>query len=197
MVSKSKSKQKRKEKSKINIKQKQGTHIKIHIDNSKHTKRGVAKINSRPQPTIIHTNSPSQSQPFLIYNNPLQPPQIPLGDISMVKNTIGEKPRDIVKETLYEQENKPISIGDLQREKYKYEKPIYKETNKGKFDDELMQSVNEQNKSFEERQIEKEILMADIRLLGGYNEEYLNHIKNNKQKLVSYRNTLQKKLPEK
>ncbi len=79
MVSKSKLKQKRKDKSKINIKQKQGTHIKIHIDNSKHTKRGVAKINSRPQPTIIHTNSPSQSQPFLIYNNPIQPPEITLG----------------------------------------------------------------------------------------------------------------------
>jgi hypothetical protein len=39
--------------------------------------------------------------------------------------------------------------------------------------------------------------MADIRLLGGYNEEYLNHIKNNKQKLVSYRNKLQKELNEK
>ncbi len=114
----------------------------------------------------------------------------------MVKNTIGEKPRDIVKETLYEQEKEPISIGDLQKQKYIYEKPIYKETNKGKFNDELMESVNEQSKSVEERQREKEILIADIRLLGGYNEEYLNHIKNNKQKLVSYRYTLQKKLPE-
>ncbi len=86
-------------------------------------------MNPRPQATIIHTNSPSQSQPFLIYNNPLQPPQIPLGYISSLIekkfNTIGEKPR-----TLYEEKTEPIPIGDLQKQKGIYATP-YKETNKG------------------------------------------------------------------
>ncbi len=128
MPSKSKSKEKRKGKGKINIKQKQGTHIKIHIDNSKHTKWGVAKMNPRPQPTnIIHTTSPAQ--PFLLYNNPPKPPEITLGDISSLIekkfNTIGEKPQ-----TLYEEKTEPIPIGDLQNKKIYTQHHIRKITKK-------------------------------------------------------------------
>ncbi len=204
MVSKSKLKQKRKDKSKINIKQKQGTHIKIHIDNSKHTKRGLAKINSRPQPTnIIHTTSPAQ--PFLIYNNPLQPPQIPLGEISKVKNTIGEKPRDIVKQSLYDEETEPISIGDLQKEKEIYATPIYKstpiygETKKGINMDELKDRFVHFRRPEEERQQEKDNLIEEIKGLGG-DEKDIFEIKNSIAELKRYRARLKKEqkiLPEK
>jgi hypothetical protein len=192
MVSKSKLKQKRKDKSKINIKQKQGTHIKIHIDNSKHTKRGLAKSNPRPQATIIHTNSPSQSQPFLIYNNPIQPPEITLGEISKIKNTIGEKPRDIVKETLYEQENKPISIGEIQKEKDIYdEMPLNKKRKEGEESDKLMEVVIEKNRRNEELQAQKQFLISEIRKYE-YNEEYLKKISGNKEYLEEYLRDLKK-----
>jgi hypothetical protein len=205
MVSKSKLKQKRKDKSKINIKQKQGTHIKIHVDNSKHTKKGVTKMNPRQQPTIIHTNSPSQSQPFLIYNNPLQPPQIPLGEISKVKNTIGEKPRDIVKQSLYDEETEPISIGDLQKEKEIYATPIYKstpiygETKKGINMDELKDRFVHFRRPEEERQQEKDNLIEEIKGLGG-DEKDIFEIKNSIAELKRYRARLKKEqkiLPEK